>query len=193
MRHGGFGAAGVFTAALAITVLIAGAPYPDRPPPGYTGGFGEPTCLDCHFEGELNEPRGAVSLEGVPDRYMPGERYRIMVVLAREGLRAGGFQLAARFAGGERAGGQAGVLAPVDVRTDLAEGPETRVQYLHHTLAGLEPSSPDTVRWELAWSAPDEGGDVVFHVAANAADLDASPFGDWIYTASVVTSSSAAQ
>ena len=32
----------------------------DAPPPAHTGGFGEPTCLTCHF-GDANDPASAVS------------------------------------------------------------------------------------------------------------------------------------
>ena len=192
-RRGRTEIVGTLAAALAVTALIAGAPYPDKPPPGHTGGFGEPTCLDCHFGGELNEPGGGVSLTGVPEAYAPGERYRITVVLTRDGLRGGGFQLAARFAAGELAGAQAGTLTPVDDRAAVDEDRTAGVQYAQHTLAGLGPVASDTVRWLLEWTAPEEGGDVVFHVAANAVDLDESPFGDWIYTTSSRSRASTAQ
>ena len=34
------------------------------------------------------------------------------------------------------------------------------------------------------WTAPDRGGPVIFHVAANAADGNESAAGDFVYTAS---------
>ena len=53
--------------------------YPEEPPPAHTGGFGEPTCLQCHFDGALNEPGGELRVEGLPEAYMPGETYTLDV------------------------------------------------------------------------------------------------------------------
>src|SRR5690606_8758969 len=60
--------------ACALLVAAAGVrlPYPDRPPPAHTGGFGEPTCQQCHFDAPLNDPGGALYVEGLPERYTPG-------------------------------------------------------------------------------------------------------------------------
>ncbi len=70
--------------------------------------------------------------------------------------------------------------ARVAVIADTATG----VRYAQHTVEGLEPATASTARWAVEWTAPEAGGDVVFHVAANAADFDASPLGDRIYMAS---------
>jgi hypothetical protein len=58
------------------------------------------------------------------------------------------------------------------------------VQYIHHVYGGSRRVAPDTARWQLHWTAPQTGA-VLFHLAANAADDDESPLGDFIYTASL--------
>jgi hypothetical protein len=103
-------------------------------------------------------------------------------------MRSAGFQLSVRFRDGSAAGLQAGELSPLDERTALTTEGAQDLQYLHHTPAGTLLPAPDTARWILEWVAPPEGalqdgkGEVVFHLAATAADDDGSPFGDLIYT-----------
>ena len=157
--------------------------HPDAPLPAHTGGFGEPTCLQCHFDGALNEPGGRLRVDGFPEAYAPGETYTLDVRVAHEAMERGGFQMAARFAEGEHKGGQAGHFATgkADVTVDLAEG----VEYVRQTAS--EPA-PDSAKWIVRWTAPDTaGGAVVFHAAANASNGDASPFGDYVYTWEAVT------
>ena len=158
-----------------------GAAFRDAPPPAYTGGFGEPTCRACHADAPLNEASGTLAIDGIPDRYQPGRTYELEVTLRRDGMRRAGFELAARLADGERAGTQAGVVAPTDDRTVVALDSATRVAYLTHTLAGTSVAPGGTGRWTFRWTAPDAGA-VAFHVAANAANDDDSPLGDFIYT-----------
>jgi hypothetical protein len=177
-------AATIFALLAGVAAVAARTPYPEQPPPGHTGGFGEPTCHACHFDGPLNDPSGSLSLEGVPERYTPGERYRLTVVMTRPGVLRGGFQLAVRFAAGPEGGRQAGALAPLDARSRITGAGQPEVRYAHHTLPGTALLAPDTARWTLEWTAPAmAAGDIVFHLAANASDGDESPFGDLIYTA----------
>jgi hypothetical protein len=163
--------------------------YPDRPPPAHTGGFGEPTCRSGHFDAPLNEPGATLELGGLPDAYQPGASYQLTILLSGPGLGSAGFQLSARFSAGSAAGTQAGELRPVDARTTLTTAGSPGVQYLHHTAAGTMPTIADTARWTLEWVAPAEGmipagsDAVAFHLVANAADGDESPFGDLIYAA----------
>lgn len=183
-------AAGVLLGVVTLsTTGGAAAPplYPASPPPAHTGGFGEPTCHSCHFEANLNEPGGTLSLAGAPTAYLPGESYRLEVVLTHGEMVSAGFQLAVRLADGPHAGAQAGELRPLDDRTAITIDGERRVQYLHHTDPGSRLRTPGTTRWSFEWIAPvagaeqDGSGAVVFHLVANAADGDDSPFGDLIY------------
>lgn len=170
-------------AGLALGLAGRAAGYPDRPPVAHTGGFGEPTCHECHAGAGLNQPPGRVVIDGVPAVYAPGRPYRVTVTLTRPGLAAAGFQLAARFATGPAAGRQAGALDTVDARVAVAGADSSGIAYAHQTVTGVRPTARDTARWAVAWRAPAALGAVVFHVAANAADDDNSPFGDFVYTA----------
>ena len=212
---------------MSVLLLASGAAlgspfYSDGPPPAHTGGFGEPTCHVCHTGAapETTGAAGALTLT-LPQAYMPGSRYRITVSLRDAALGRGGFQLAARFATGPRAGEQAGTLSALDARVTVVAGPRD-VLYAQHTAAGTVPASPlprqgegdrgrgtserDRTRgtsegnrerrtsqadsgsglyWTFAWVAPAvAAAPVVFHIAANAADDDASPLGDVIHVAS---------
>ena len=182
----GTAAAGVLAATVAAgSALGAGAALPlyrEGPPPAHTGGFDEPTCAECHFGAPLNGDAGSLTLDA-PAGFVPGESYRLEVRLERAEMAAAGFQLAARFADGEAAGTQAGILAPVDGRTAVTGDSATGVAYGHQTLAGSSPMDAGATGWVMEWTAPDSGAAVVIHAAANAANDDASEFGDFVYTA----------
>jgi hypothetical protein len=117
----------------------------------------------------------------LPERYTAGQVYPLTVTLTRTGMRVGGFELTARF---EEGGAQAGALAaPPDAQGRVAVATDRDVQYAFQRQSGSEPVSPDTARWTVLWTAPAAGGSVQFNVAANAANLDESTSGDFIYTA----------
>jgi len=173
-------------AILLTAAVLAHARYITGPPPAHTGGFGEPTCYACHMESEPNTGEGALVLRGLDGVYEPGATHRVTVELTSPHMRRGGFQLAVRFAEGPAAGKQAGTLRALDERVGITTD-TTGIQYAHHLEAGTELTAPGTARWIFEWTAPHGAGDdvVVFHIAANAADDDASPFGDLIFTDSV--------
>ena len=171
-------------AALALVgASLAAVPvFKTGPPPGHTGGFGEPTCRACHSDAGLNEPGGELTLSGAPANYEPGQTYQLEVVLRRAGMLRAGFQLAARFADGSATGKQAGVLAPGDARSIITWDTLTHVSYIEHNLAGTALSG-DAGHWIVRWTAPATApGPVSFNVAGNAANDDDSPLGDFIYT-----------
>src|SRR3954451_15803885 len=95
---------------LAIVILlpIAALAFKEGPYPNVTGGFGEQSCHLCHLDNPINAPGGAVSLDGVPATFVAGQTYPIRVTITREGMRRGGFEIAARFATGRQRGKQAG-------------------------------------------------------------------------------------
>ncbi len=156
----------------------------DRPPPAHTGGFGEPTCHVCHFDSTADDGRGTIRLEGLPPVYEPGAGYVLTVSLSHPDLRIGGFQLSARFSQSVGTGRQAGTLRALDERVDVTGLQELPVQYARHTGEGVVPDSLGLthIQWRVEWSAPSEGGTVVFHIATNVANDDASPLGDFVYT-----------
>lgn len=181
----------------------AGPAYLDGPPPGHTGGFGEPSCHRCHFDRPPDPPGGALEVEGIPERYRPDSAYRIRVAVAAAELGRGGFQLSARCSSPGRRGQQAGRLEAPGRDAEVIEGTgeeyegSAGVQYAQQS-AGAGPSADDTVSWSVRWRAPRAGdtgggtgetraptedcGEVAVHVAANAANGDDSEFGDRIYT-----------
>ena len=184
----------------AVTVaLLAAAPppeagYVDGPPAAHAGGFGGDTCHACHFENAPDAPGGAFTLRGVPEAFDPSATYRITVSLERPGMRRAGFQLTVRVGAGNGVGGPAGNLHALagDDRVQASPAADG-VTYAQHTEAGTALTRPGTAFWTLEWRPPattaPAGGAaaVVFHAAANAANDDASEFGDFIYTASATT------
>jgi len=167
-------------ACVALAVVSVWA-YPAGAPPATTGGFGEDSCVKCHNSYELNAGRaqglGDLKVSGLPMRYQSGEMYRVKVEVAHVADRSvWGFEAAARLAG---SGSQAGEFAVTGGRlqTSLEKG----IQYVSHTADGI--FSPV---FEFDWVAPSApSGDVIVDVAGNAADGDASPVGDYIYTTTV--------
>lgn len=157
--------------------------FVEGPFPGMTGGFGEPSCHQCHFDNRIGEPSGRLTVSGVPRTYVPGARYTLKIALRRPGLSRGGFQIAARFASGPLAGAQAGALAPADDRVQVVRDPaRPAIAFAQHTVGGTRAPRAGDLEWIVRWVAPDKARDpVVFHVAANAANDDASPLGDFIY------------
>jgi len=155
--------------------------YAEHPPLAHTGGFGEPTCQVCHFGGELNGGTGRLGIGGLPDTVEAGTSVRLIVRLRAEMARAG-FMLAFRHPDGR----PAGTLTPVDSARVAVHVPDTSdVPYAHHTLAGTELTSAGEATWRVHWTAPSGAADSVrLHVAANAANDDASEFGDDIYATS---------
>jgi len=158
----------------------------DQPPLAHTGGFGEPTCLACHFDGALNDSAGSVGIEGLPARYTPGSRYRLVVTVRHPQLKLAGFELASRFATGADSGTQAGTLVATDDRAAVTPDDASRIQYAHHLRSGTTPLSAGVGRWTIEWVAPTTGsGAVVMHVTGNAADDNDSPLGDYIFARAV--------
>lgn len=164
--------------ALATAGALAAQPEPDRPPPGRTGGFGERTCHECHFEDDVNAGTGSLALD-VPDSVAPGATVVLRVRLAHDDMRRAGFMLSVRTGDGA----QAGMLRAMDERAQVTL--ENDVAYAHHTFAGTELAG-DSTAWAVEWeTAGLSAGDVVhIHFVGNAGNDDASPFGDFIYAGS---------
>jgi hypothetical protein len=152
--------------------------YPDHIPGAYTGGFGEQTCHSCHFDFQVNDPRGSLTVEGPDSLYTPSTPYEFTLTLQSERLLIGGFQLTARFEDGSQAGqftwdGDDLTFTPATVDS---------IQYLQHEGMGANLTSDGTISWSFTWIAPDEkSSPVIFNIAANAGNHDLSAFGDWIY------------
>ena len=123
----------------AFAALLLSAPallalhFRDGPPARVTGGFGEDSCLACHFGNELNESRGQLMLGGFPGIYEPGATYELELALARPGMAVAGFQLAIR---SDPESTQAGTLrVPATDESHMGLLSERGVQFAQHRIA----------------------------------------------------------
>ena len=159
---------------------VASHRYADGAPPGFTGGFTEQSCDACHFHAAPNAGPGKLTIEGVPDRFIAGQAYRITIALSQPAMTLAGFQLSARF---KDDGAQAGTLAK-EPDSDARVGIETQsgVQYAGQRREGAAMATPNESRWAVMWTAPSAARTVVFHVAANGANGDERADGDYVYT-----------
>jgi len=167
---------------------ITGVLNPEKPPPGHTGGFGEPSCVSCHLGNDVNAFGGSVTIKGLPDRFVGGKHYPITVVLKVEDTEVAGFQITARYdaPNDEQYGKSAGEIRSINSRVTNTIG-DNGVSYAHHTPQGLINYSSDSISWSMEWIAPSKGSSVVFHVAANSGNGDNSPLSDLVYTSNEVT------
>lgn len=163
--------------------VVSAAANTIGPPPGHTGGFGEPTCAVCHDGGELNAPGGTLRVEGLPLEFVPGARYPFDVVFESRDSELAGFQAAMRYVGGGASGSTAGQLQAVTPDVSVTIDSATGVEYVQHTRPDETISDARVVRWPIVWIAPATADSVAFHVAANGANGDNSPLDDLIYTA----------
>ena len=158
----------------------ATAPHAEGPPAGYTGGFGEATCLECHGEYAPNLD-GSLVLEGLPPVWSPGATYVLTLVLESEGMERAGFQAAVRSTGGR----PVGRLEPVDEDVVVRRPEAGGIPYVQHAPGARWTDGSAVTSWSFQWTAPDGAGatdTVRIHAAANSANGDDSPFGDLVYT-----------
>ena len=162
-------------------VAIAAAPrawLSDGPPPGHTGGFGEPTCTVCHQPGGP-AAHGILEIAGLPAVFTPGASYDFEVISRSAGMTRAGFQLAVRYAAGDSSGRQAGVLRLLEpLRTQFVHDSALSIQYAEHTADGTTAMTPGELRWQVRWVAPAVRRRVVFHAASVQANDDNSPIDD---------------
>jgi hypothetical protein len=173
----------ILVAAILLSLVSSTAAFKEGPYPNVTGGFGEQSCRLCHLDNPLNAPGGQLTLAGVPPMFTPGAVYPITVTIAREDMRRGGFEIAARFASGKQKGRQAGTWKLTDARTQLIPGAvDKALTFVQHNLAGSRAATAGANAWTIEWTAPaDAAAPVQFNVAANASNNDDSPLGDYIY------------
>jgi hypothetical protein len=174
-------------AVVLIAAPLAVSAFKEGPYPNVTGGFGEQTCHLCHLDNPINAPGGAIALDGIPAAFTPGQTYPITVTISRPGLRRGGFEIAARFAGGKQKGRQAGSWRLDDTRAQLIPGAiDKALTFVQHNQIGSRTATPGSNTWTIEWTAPSAAAGVVqFNAAANASNNDDSPLGDYIYLKAV--------
>jgi hypothetical protein len=170
----------VLAAALLAPPALLALHFRDGPPARVTGGPGEESCAACHTGNAVNAAGGELTIEGFPERYTPGKQYSLELVLSRPQLAAAGFQLAIRHRQGQTQAGRIGVPEGSEQAVGILD--ERGVQFAHQLLPDVAPPGAGTMRWKLAWTAPESAGPVVLHAAAIAADGDDSQLGDFVYT-----------
>jgi len=149
------------------------------PPAGHTGGFGEPTCLECHIGSEPNTPGSTLAAVGLDSGFRPGEPLVVTIRLDSFDMLAAGFQAAFRHAEGARAGARAGTVRPLDGRVAVVDS--AGIAYVQQTSEGAR-ADGEHAEWRFEWTPPEAGGAVALHVAANSANGDNSPLEDLVYT-----------
>jgi hypothetical protein len=174
-------------AAALLALPLSLVAFREGPLPNMTGGFGEANCHQCHLDNPIDAPGGRVTLEGVPAVFEREREYKITVTLTRAGVERGGFEIAARFAEGPNRGKQAGTWHVEGGRLQtIASQTDPALIFVQHTTAGTKADTPGTISWAMTWTAPARNDSpVIFNVAANASNDDASPLGDFIYLGSI--------
>ncbi len=163
----------------AVLVLASGAyGFSSGPPDGVAGNPPSANnCTICHVGFPVNSGDGALELVGVPTAPVVGVTYDLIVRLQDLGQARWGFELTVLDANDQPAGE---LIASDPVNTQLSETPGNPT-YLKHTSLGTAPGSSGPQEWTFQWLAT-SSDPVVFYAAGNAANNDASQFGDYIYT-----------
>ena len=162
-------------ATLAFTCVGTAWSHEDGAPPGHTGGFREPTCTACHFDNDVNSVDGELTLDGVPESFIPGHQYEFIIVVKHLMLQSGGFQLTVR----NIDCATAGELSIVDKRAQITTDSKSGRSYAQHSKDSTK--TKGIISWLIRWHAPMNEDKVIINIAANAANDDASAFGDYIY------------
>lgn len=150
--------------------------YPEHIAGAYTGGFEEQSCHSCHFDYDLNQPEGELSVSGIEESFEAGQEYAIYIRVNRADMNAAGLQMTARFEDGSQAG-----QFEIDDKLTTTPNIESSVTYVQHAV-GMVDAENGEKSWQIIWTAPDEATEpIIFNIAVNAANGDASAFGDWIY------------
>jgi hypothetical protein len=150
-------------------------------PPTYSGGPADSgTCQTCHWEFEVNEGSGSVTVDA-PATYEPGVSYVFTVTVDNTTEPEGdapiqGFQLSVQDAEGNHIGD----LLLNDAANTLYAGGD--FNYVTHSLAGRFETT-----WTVEWISPQVENApelVTVYVAGNASNANGNVSGDYIYTAS---------
>ena len=153
--------------AAALSYGVAGA-FPDGAPWGAANPAADQNCASCHFDADPIVESAALVVRGLPQKTEPGARHELEIALDDPETVVAGFQLIAQAAG---------------ERTGTFVSAESNVEFIGAAIrstAAVEHRKPAT--WIVEWRAPDTiESDVVFYVAASAANDDGSPLGDRIH------------
>lgn len=152
------------------------------PDPGYTGAPGENgNCTSCHSGSattssssiKLKTHQSATTLE-----YLPDSTYTITVDFNPSSGSKYGFQATALINSSSRMAGTFTITNSTATKSASATFNSNTRYYVEHTNNGTSSKT-----WSFDWKAPSTNvGDIVFYVAANAANGTGSSSGDAIHT-----------
>lgn len=151
-------------ASLTVSVLAATPAFalPNGAPWGSANPKVQPNCSSCHFDGEAVTESGAIVLSGLPDHAVGGEVYELTLK----------FKMPVE--------GATGFLISANDGAFSAQRPD--LEFRGSEIRSISPSAGSDAQWTFTWAAPASWEKpVVFEIGVNAANDDASPFGDEIH------------
>jgi len=145
--------------------------YANNPP-------AQQNCATCHISFPVNSGDGSFLFTDMPeDGYVPGETYDLVLSISDDGQSRWGFELTAQKDDNSMAG-QLIITDPNRTQLSTLSG----ITYLKQTSNGTSGDGSSS-SWIFSWTAPEAGaGPITFYASGNAADNDASVFGDYVYT-----------
>ena len=155
-------------ALLAATLIVASSAYayPNGAPWGSANPAVEPNCSSCHFDGEAIVESKALTISGLPQTLTGGKDYEIKLQVNRQT--------------DSPANGPTGFLGSASAGAFSTDNPD--LEAMGQELRSISPSHAAAAEWKFNWTAPElQSGPVIFHIGVNAANDDASPFGDEIH------------
>ena len=183
--------------AIAPALILA---YEYGPPPGAAGPPSDRSCGSpgCHT-GSNGTGSVDVSFTNGPS-YVPGVKQHVVVTITDPAQKRWGFQATVRPAANPRSM-EAGDFESTDGYTQVVCNDDSQkpagqpcsiapnFQFVEHTTEGTRLGASSPVSFEFDWT-PDTTttGDLLFYVAANAANGDGTNFGDHIYYKTVTLS-----
>ena len=145
---------------VAAAALPDGAPWAEA---GHPGG----ACTSCHFDSPPIENSPALSIADFEGPIRAGQTYPLTVHFRPDGAQLAGFM--GYF---HDVKGPAGAIA-------AADGLEAQEGAVRSTIA--KDVADRSAVWTFQWTAPEEPISVTLHLAAIAANDDASPLGDTVH------------
>lgn len=166
--------------------------YSSGLPVKYTGApaDGGLDCSSCHnsFGAANSDPKGSITIQ-TASTYSPGQTQPIRLTISYPQAMKWGFQLTARSVNDPTV--MAGTFTPTsDVRVYCGNGGEApcggNLEFATQTAQSLSGGAATSTTVEVQWTPPaNEVGPIVLYAAGVAANGDALPTGDHVYTANV--------
>lgn len=164
MRSAGAGAGVVL---LGLIYVSPAAAHPDGAPWGSADPQAKESCASCHFDSAAVMESNSITFSGGGRSFKAGQSYSMVLIFEKNGFAKAGFLVSA----------SAGTFSnPRDWKIEIGNAQARS--------SSPQDSTDGRVLWDIEWHAPetlDEIDDIIFHLAVNAANDDASPLGDEIH------------